>query len=269
MTLALTTEDLQILSEVFAVLAERQDEQGLRVYLGEQLSRLLGADYYASYLWSEVSSSFTGRVSLNMSDSNLSSYEAYYQFHDPITHLLRERGEPTLVTQVLPQQELLKTEFFNDFLSQDGLYWGLNLHVRVAGECTGDLRIWRARRRENFDERELSILRLVAPAFRNALRRSARSGDGARGVPAKALERARQELALTEREEQIARLVASGLSDKEIAQCLSISFTTVRTHLKRAFGKLGVDNRVKLASRLREGAQQPAETSLVLDPWRK
>jgi DNA-binding CsgD family transcriptional regulator len=262
MTLALTTEDLQILSEVFSVLAERQDEHGLRVYLGEQLSRLLGADYYASYLWSEVTNSFTGRVSLNMSDSNLSMYEAYYQFHDPITHLLRERGEPTLVTQVLPQAELLKTEFFNDFLSLDGLYWGLNLHVCVAGECTGDLRIWRDRRRENFDERELQILRLVAPAFRNALRRSAHASE---------LERSRQELALTEREEQIARLVASGLSDKEIAQSLSISFTTVRTHIKRAFGKLGVDNRVKLASRLREGARETrrAETSLVLDPWRK
>jgi DNA-binding CsgD family transcriptional regulator len=242
MSLALTAEDLHILSEVFAVLAERQDEHGLRVYLGEQLSRLLGADYYASYLWSEVTNSFTGRVSLNMSDSNLSSYEAYYQFHDPITHRLRERGEPTLVTQVLPQQELLRTEFFNDFLSHDGLYWGLNLHVRVAGECTGDLRIWRGRRRENFDERELSILRLVAPAFRNALRRSAHAGE---------VECSRQELALTEREQQIARLVASGLSDKEIAQSLSISFTTVRTHIKRAFGKLGVDNRVKLASRLR------------------
>jgi DNA-binding CsgD family transcriptional regulator len=258
MALALTTEDLQILSEVFAVLAERQDEHGLRVYLGEQLSRLLGADYYASYLWSEVTSSFTGRVSLNMSDSNLASYEAHYQFHDPITHLLRERGEPTLVTQVLPQEELLKTEFFNDFLSLDGLYWGLNLHVRVAGECTGDLRIWRDRRRQNFDERELEILRLVAPAFRNALRRSAHSG---------AVECSRPEPALTEREEQIARLVASGLSDKEIAQSLSIGFTTVRTHIKRAFGKLGVDNRVKLASRLRETAT--VQPLLVLEPSRK
>jgi len=158
----------------------------------------------------------------------------------------------------LPQAELLKTEFFNDFLSLDGLYWGLNLHVRVAGECTGDLRIWRDRRRENFDERELQILRLVAPAFRNALRRSAPAGE---------LDGSRQERALTEREAQIARLVASGLSDKEIAQSLSISFTTVRTHIKRAFGKLGVDNRVKLASRLRDAG--PQESLLVLDPLRK
>jgi DNA-binding CsgD family transcriptional regulator len=251
MALALTGDDIEILSEVFAVLAERQDEQGLRVFLGEQLSRLLGADYYASYLWSEVTNSFTGRVALNMSDANLSSYEAYYQFHDPITHRLRERGEPTLVTQILPQAELIQTEFFNDFLRHDGLYWGLNLHVRVAGECTGDLRIWRSRQRDNFDERELCILNLVAPAFRNALRRSAHAGEVACYG---------RELTLTEREEQIARLVSQGLSDKEIAQNLGISFTTVRTHIKRAFDKLGVDNRVKLASHFRS-----ATVSSVLD----
>jgi len=225
------------------------------VFLGEQLSRLLGADFYASYLWSEVTNSFTGRVALNMSDANLSSYEAYYQFHDPITHRLRERGEPTLVTQILPQQELLETEFFNDFLRLDGLYWGLNLHVRVAGQCTGDLRIWRDRRRDNFDERELGILRLVAPAFRTALRRSTHAGEA---------QCSRQELLLTEREEQIARLVSQGLSDKEIALSLGISFTTVRTHIKRAFGKLGVDNRVKLASHFRA-----APSGRASEPFRK
>ena len=175
MVVALTGSDIKVLSEVFAVLAEPQDEHALRVFLGEQLSLVLGADYYASYLWSEVTSCFTGRVALNMSDANLSSYELYYQFHDPITHRLRERGEPTLVTDILPQAELVKTEFFNDFLRHDGLYWGLNLHVRVAGECTGDLRIWRDRRRQNFDQRELLILRLVEPAFRRALRRTARA----------------------------------------------------------------------------------------------
>ena len=252
MAIALTGSDIKILSEVFAVLAEPQDEHGLRVFLGEQLSLVLGADYYASYLWSEVDQCFTGRVALNMSDANLSSYEQYYQFHDPITQRLRERGEPTLVTEILPQEELIRTEFFNDFLARDGLYWGLNLHVRVAGECTGDLRVWRSRQRQNFDERELSILRLVAPAFRQALRRSARAslapGTHAAGG---------SEAPLTEREAQIARLVASGLADKEIAQSLGISFTTVRTHIKRAFDKLGVDNRVKLASRLHGAAPEP------------
>jgi len=239
--LSLNGADIKVLSGVFAALSERQDEHGLRVFLGEQLSRLLRADFYASYLWSEVTRSFAGRVSLNMSDSNLSSYEEHFQFHDPIGHRLRARGEPTLVTQIMPQSELLQTEFFNDFLSKDGLYWGLNLHVRIAGECTGDVRLWRTRQRGNFDERELAILRLLAPALRNALRRSASDEP----VPESSGP------LLTDREEQIARLVARGFSDKEIAQRLEISFTTVRTHLKRSFHKLQIDNRVKLAALFR------------------
>jgi len=248
--LSLNGADIKVLSELFAVLAERQDEHDLRVLLGEQLSRLLRADFYASYLWSDVTNGFTGRVALNMSDSTLSSYEAYYQFHDPIGHRLRERCVPTLVTQIMPQAELLQTELFNDFLSKDGLYWGLNLHVRIAGECTGDVRIWRNRHRDNFDERELGILALLAPALRNALRRSASPEPEPDSAGP----------ALTHREEQIARLVARGFSDKEVAQKLEISFTTVRTHLKRTFQKLGIDNRVKLAALFRTQPLQLATT---------
>jgi DNA-binding NarL/FixJ family response regulator len=51
----------------------------------------------------------------------------------------------------------------------------------------------------------------------------------------------------TEREAQIAQRISRGLSDKEIASDLGISLATVRTHVHRAFRKLGVDNRVKLA----------------------
>jgi DNA-binding NarL/FixJ family response regulator len=53
---------------------------------------------------------------------------------------------------------------------------------------------------------------------------------------------------LSAREEEVARLAANGWSDNAIARRLGISFTTVRTHLGHAFRKLGVENRVQLAS---------------------
>ncbi len=243
----LTGEQTRLLSLIFEVLAEQQSERAVRVRLGELLSRLLRADCYASYIWNEASQSFKDRVALNMSDGNLARYEAYYQFHDPITHKLRACSGPTLVTQVLPQKELLKTEFFNDFLRLDGLHWGVNLHVRVEGECTGDLRIWRGRRGENFDRDELALLEMIAPAFRAALRRCIQEDGAERSAAAFSGGDAK----LSAREAEIARLAAHGFSDKEIAGQLNISFTTVRTHLKNAFRKLRVDNRVKLATRFR------------------
>lgn len=48
---------------------------------------------------------------------------------------------------------------------------------------------------------------------------------------------------LSDRELDVLRLVADGLSNREIAKTLFVSEATVKTHLNHAFGKLGVDSR--------------------------
>jgi DNA-binding NarL/FixJ family response regulator len=52
--------------------------------------------------------------------------------------------------------------------------------------------------------------------------------------------------ALSKREKEIARLVASGLSNRETAQRLSLSEHTVKNCLFRVFEKLGISTRVEL-----------------------
>jgi len=52
---------------------------------------------------------------------------------------------------------------------------------------------------------------------------------------------------LTRREAEIARLVATGLSNKQIARKASLSEGTVKIHLHRAYKKLGIANRSSLA----------------------
>ncbi|HKV09899.1 MAG TPA: response regulator transcription factor [Thermoanaerobaculia bacterium] len=52
---------------------------------------------------------------------------------------------------------------------------------------------------------------------------------------------------LTRREADIAHLVGQGLSNKDIAQQLGLSVTTVRSHLNRIYEKLGTASRVELA----------------------
>ncbi|HVG06856.1 MAG TPA: response regulator transcription factor [Thermoanaerobaculia bacterium] len=52
---------------------------------------------------------------------------------------------------------------------------------------------------------------------------------------------------LTPRELDTVRLVGQGLSNKEIALHLGVSVTTVRTHLNKAYDKLGSESRVELA----------------------
>jgi predicted ATPase/DNA-binding CsgD family transcriptional regulator len=57
---------------------------------------------------------------------------------------------------------------------------------------------------------------------------------------------------LTESEEQIARLVADGLSNREIANELSYSVKTVQAYLSRVYTKIGVRSRVELTRLLHE-----------------
>ncbi|MDA9432294.1 response regulator transcription factor [Bradyrhizobium sp. CCBAU 51627] len=54
--------------------------------------------------------------------------------------------------------------------------------------------------------------------------------------------------ALTERERQIIRLVARGLSNKEIGRRLNIADGTIKVHLHNVFQKLAVSNRTALAA---------------------
>ena len=55
---------------------------------------------------------------------------------------------------------------------------------------------------------------------------------------------------LTQREREVALLVAEGLRSREVAERLGIASQTVKSHLKTIFDKLGVRNRVELARRL-------------------
>jgi DNA-binding CsgD family transcriptional regulator len=57
--------------------------------------------------------------------------------------------------------------------------------------------------------------------------------------------------ALSDRERQIARLAASGVSSREIAAQFYLSTRTVENHLQRVYAKLGVAGRGELGPALR------------------
>jgi len=57
---------------------------------------------------------------------------------------------------------------------------------------------------------------------------------------------------LTPRELEVARLVAAGLTNPEIADRLKIGRRTVATHLEHIYGRLAIGSRAELARRLAE-----------------
>ena len=124
------------------------------------------------------------------------------------------------------------------------------------------------------------LLARIRLAYGERLRRMKRNGDARRQLSDAAdaferlraapwLARARSELramglpadaaagsadALTPQEREIARLAASGLTNKQIAERLYLSPRTVGAHLYHLFPKLGVASRAALADALREGS---------------
>ncbi|MFI7104202.1 response regulator [Streptomyces sp. NPDC050161] len=83
---------------------------------------------------------------------------------------------------------------------------------------------------------------LSPAAMRTLIDHAADTGDSTRR------QQAADRLAhLTDREQDIARTVAEGLNNSEIAARMHLSVGTVKAHLSSALAKLNLDNRVQLA----------------------
>lgn len=246
----LDNQQADALSRAIRVLSGARDEYTLRMELGALLLKALRADYLASYVWDARTGAFVNGLMVNMTLENLRRYDSYFQFNDPITHEARRRRVPTRISDVLPHPLMLRTDFYNDFLRQDGLYWGVSMFAEINGETASDLRIWRGRKGENFSDHDLDVLRLIAPSFDDAVERC-RSQQLLTGTSSERLERILHSLPrITPAEQRVVQRVVQGMSDKAIARSLEISPTTVRTHLDSACRKLGVRGRVQLAARL-------------------
>ena len=66
---------------------------------------------------------------------------------------------------------------------------------------------------------------------------------------------------LSPREYQIAQLVASGRSNRQIAERLVISEQTVKNHIQSIFRKLSLNNRVELTIKLQRTKGAPATSA--------
>jgi DNA-binding CsgD family transcriptional regulator len=255
----LTALQTRQLSGVLETLTRPCDSVSLRQSLVQPLADLLNADYVASLVWDEAEQRFGGGVCSQADTGQIQAYEASYQFSDPLPQLLRSRRYPTLVTQVIPQRELVRSDFFNRFLRPGSMYWGLNVFAHDGQQDVGDLRIWRTRGKGNFDDNELDILRLIYPSLVNALS-GAKALEPGKARSASAAPSPRQGRALDQqlayqhglsrRELQVAQCVAQGLSDKQIAKQAGIGFTTVRTYLTQTFKKTACANRKELIAYL-------------------
>lgn len=249
----LTTLSARETNLVFAIMQDMaaiREARELRLQLGERLLDLFQADHFASYIWQKDAGDTKG-VFLNMDENNLAAYESHFQYCDPITPRFRMRRRATHLDQVISRDDFLRTEFFNDFLARDGLRHGMNFHAHAGANHLGDLRIWRGRGRDTFQERDLELLDAIGTAFGNALTNLRLEENRLREAdPRRRFLAWTEKHGLTARERDVLALLCKGKRDREMAADLGVSATTVRSHLKSIYQKSCTGSRAALLASL-------------------
>ncbi|MET3216678.1 UNVERIFIED_ORG: DNA-binding CsgD family transcriptional regulator [Burkholderia territorii] len=187
-----------------------------------------------------------------MPESMHRTYVARYRTLDPLHPSRCAAGECAVVTLAsqLPDERRAASAYWTRFLRRHDVADVVEIWLRDAGRTVGAFSLLRfgmgdangngtARR---FAPGEIDALARLQPVAEAALSPLLRARRGIHRIDC--------EERLTYREEQIARLVRDGRSNKEIARDLALGPPTIKTHLMRMYRKLGVSNRTELVGAL-------------------
>ncbi len=70
-----------------------------------------------------------------------------------------------------PYEDLVRTEFYNDFLKRDGLHRGINIFIFEGDRELGYFRLWRSAKSPDSDEREKLLLDTISSFLNGRCRR--------------------------------------------------------------------------------------------------
>lgn len=128
---------------------------------------------------------------------------------------------------------MLIWNYVSYFWGETSVYWGNSEFIRAPLDLT--IIFWLI----------INIVTLIYAYHRVFLRTFAESSEStSKNDAAARLEEVCQQFKLTPREKELIELIYSGKSNKEIAEILYLSESTVKTHIYNIFRKMDVKNRV-------------------------
>ena len=140
---------------------------------------------------------------------------------------------------------LLLWNYISYFWSETSVYWGNSGFIRAPMDLT--IVIWLVINAANL---VYTYRILFQPAFAGGKMQRPPDEEAAPAAPRKSLEERIDEIQeryrLTPREREFVELIYRGKSNKEIAEMLFLSESTVKTHIYNIFRKMEVRNRVSV-----------------------
>ncbi len=140
---------------------------------------------------------------------------------------------------------------YANFLADLRLGAQASVFLRDHGRIAAAIMLLRAAEAPDYTTDEILQLRRFQPFLEHAFRMVRERSESC------ASEDALQAYGLTAREREVARLMAAGATNAEIARALFLSLPTVKTHVSHVLGKLGVRSRTELVVRLGTAARAP------------
>lgn len=168
-------------------------------------------------------------------------------------YYLRNRdGRARRISDLVSSEEFHAREVYTEFYGPLGLEY--QMVFSLPGPPERVLAVILSRRHNDFTDDERDLVETARPFLIQAYRNALLYTDAlARALPASPeASRPRLEvlrgLGLTERQAEVLQLLATGVSERDIAERLGISHRTVHKHLELCYRALGVDRRSQAAA---------------------
>ena len=208
-----------------------------------ELGRLIPADFVEFYeLRAHDKAGVQYETSQDDPDSPPASDEGFsaYRHLNPLGAFKWQPSDGVVrLSSLISHRELRNLPLFEFYWGYHGIRDQLKIWLRQGPRSAVCINL--DRHSGTFSDRDADMLEVLRPHLMLAYAGRTPAHD----TPV-------NEATLTRREAQVLSFAASGRTNQEIADLLVISPGTVRKHLERAYGKLGVQNRTEAIAALRQ-----------------
>jgi DNA-binding CsgD family transcriptional regulator len=230
------------LHSLFQKMATTSTEADLRFSVMDDISQYFGVQRWGIYLVDEDNSLISCDVR-GVSDRFVETYQQIGKSIDPVLKYVQEYHAPAHEELVLPPGTWKQSQLYQRCCIE-----GDHEHIMTGpivgnGKLMGTINFARVGETAAFNTQDLSNLSAVCLHLSACL-------ANLRSRPI--FQENQCILLLTQREIQIASLVAKGLTNAEIGKELWISQNTVKQALKKMFCKLEVSSRTEMVAQLRD-----------------